>query len=421
MKQRLVLIDVFRGITVILMTIVNNPGDWDHLYSQLEHAEWHGCTLTDLVFPFFLFIVGVSLVLSDTSFPMTSPDYYFKTLTRFLRIFGLGLFLNVFSKINFWGLSGYSLLATRLLFTALVTIILLGDYRSKFKFYSAFVVIVVLFVMVFGGFDGYENIRIPGVLQRIALVYLIVSFLYKKFSTKATLCIGLGILIAYWGLMTLLPVPDFGVPNLNKATNLAAWLDRAIMQGHLWAAAKTWDPEGILSTLPAISTAILGVLVGKVLLITPPSLKVVGQLSGMGLLAIGVGLGWHLVFPMNKALWTSSFVVFTGGLATLMVAFLYYIIEIRSSKSKVLPFVIFGANPIVVFFFSGIIPRALGMVEIPYKNHGSLGLPDFLYRAYIAPQFIDPKQASLAGAIIYLLIWASILLFFYRKSWFFKV
>ena len=264
MKPRLISLDVLRGLTIMLMTIVNNPGDWGNVYSPLLHAEWHGCTPTDLVFPTFLFIVGVSVVLTTTNKNLNINSIQ-KILTRTLRIFCLGLFLSFFSKIQAFGLEGLPLLGFRLIIMAIVVALLFSDYDRRLQFYSAVSIFVIMMFLAFGGFTDYEHVRIPGVLQRIAMVYLIVSFLYLKTNWKTQAFFGITVLLVYWALMTLIPVPGIGDPNFEKGTNLAAWLDNYLLPGHLWATSKTWDPEGILSTLPAIGTGIAGLLVGTLL------------------------------------------------------------------------------------------------------------------------------------------------------------
>ncbi len=243
MKNRLLSLDVLRGLTIMLMTIVNNPGDWGNVYPPFLHAEWHGFTPTDLVFPTFLFIVGITTVLA-TPRKVLDQAVWEKILTRFLRIFSLGLFLNFFSKIHLFGLEGTALLVVRLLVTALVVAALFGKYRRRQQLYVALGIFIVLFVLAFGGFADYQNTRIPGVLQRIAVVYLVVSLLYltTSVSTQAIVCVV--ILLGYWAIMALIPVPGVGAANVEKGTNLAAWLDYLIIPNHLWVTSKTWDPEG---------------------------------------------------------------------------------------------------------------------------------------------------------------------------------
>ncbi len=423
MKERLTSIDVFRGITIMLMTIVNNPGDWGHIYAPLEHAEWHGCTPTDLVFPFFLFIVGISTVLS---MPVKKFDKSVleRIITRALRIFLLGLSLNFFSKIHLGSLEGIPLMLVRLVFTAIITILLLGEYDRKKQLYVAVGLFALMMILCFGGFEDFASVRIPGVLQRIAIVYLIVSIIYATTNTTVQIIIGLACLLVYWALMALVDVPNVGAANFEKGTNLAAWLDNYLLPGHLWVTSKTWDPEGILSTLPAIGTGLAGVFTGKLLTNDFPKNKKAVYLLSAGVIGVMIGTIWNEVLPINKALWTSSYVCYAAGIALVVLGVLYFLIDVLEVNAWTKAFVIFGVNPMLVFFFSGIIPRALNMIKIAQPENTespSAGLVTWLYSHWIEPFFTEPKNASLTGALTYLLIWFLILLWFDKKKMIFKV
>jgi predicted acyltransferase len=353
-NTRLLSLDVFRGLTVAFMIIVNNPGDWDHLYWPLEHATWHGCTPTDLVFPFFIFIVGVAIPFADRAKTNESnTDKYKKILKRGLKLFGLGLFLSLFPKFNI------------------------------------------------------ETVRIMGVLQRISLVYVACSFLYLKASDKSLIFWLFFCLLIYFVLMTYIPVPGFGTPNLEPATNLGAWFDRTVLtEPHLWKTAKTWDPEGLLGTIPAIGNGLLGIIAGKKLQQAKINeIEKMKWLILVGVLAISIGLLWDtLGFPINKSLWTSSYSLFTSGLGLILLASLYYIIDYKAIKKYTTFFVVFGVNAIAIFFLSGLIPRILGMIKIISKNGKEIGIKNYLYNSWIEPLFTNPKNASLAGAVVFLLI-----------------
>jgi predicted acyltransferase len=418
MKSRLLSVDVFRGLTVILMTIVNNPGNWDHVYAPFLHAEWHGCTLTDLVFPFFLFIVGISVVLANPK-KENSINQDLKIITRFCRIFGLGLFLSFFSNIQFGGLSGINLLLIRLVFTAIIVSIFMGEFKLNLKLGLSLFTLMLMFVLAFWGPKEFENVRIPGVLQRIALVYLVISFLYARFELKALLGFCGFFLLSYFLLMTYVDVPGFGPANLEKGTNLAAWFDNLVLENHLWAVSKTWDPEGILSTIPAFSTGLLGVFVGLILISNQKNKTL--SLFKLGIALTILGWAWSQFFPINKALWTSSFVCYTAGLGTLLLGLLFFLIDENNSKSWTKPFVVFGVNPMVIFFFSGIIPRALSMIKINAGGTEEEDFQGFLYNSYIASYIDNPYAASLTGAFVYLAIWYLILSLFYKKNLIFKV
>lgn len=326
-KERLTSLDVFRGFTIILMTIVNNPGSWGAIYPPLEHAQWNGCTPTDLVFPFFIFIMG-------TAVPFAMPNKvldgitFNKILVRSLRIFCLGLFLNFFGRIDIFGFDGIPLLLERVIITLAVAYALLGNFTPKTKTVLAFSIFGILLFLAYSGFESYKDVRIPGVLQRIAIVYFFTSLIYLKSNIKTQLLITATLLLGYWALMTLVPVPGFGPANLEKGTNLSAYIDNLFLTNHMWSQSLTWDPEGLLSTIPAIGTGIIGMLIGQLLNTKSSKIEIIKKMSlyGFGLLILG--LIWNIAFPINKSLWTSSYVVYTAGLATICLCILYYIIDV---------------------------------------------------------------------------------------------
>jgi len=377
--QRLLSLDFFRGLTVAAMILVNNPGSWSHIYAPLEHAEWHGCTPTDLVFPFFLFIVGVSIAYamgSKKEDPTTHKKLILKALKRGLTLFGLGLFLAIFPR----------------------------------KFVD------------FDLLEAIKNVRIPGVLQRIGVVFFIAAVLFLKLNEKNIFRAIIVILMSYWALMTFVPVPGVGYPNLEKETNLGAWLDRTILtEAHLWKSAKTWDPEGILSTLPAIATGLFGVLVGVYLKRkdVEPGNKI-AWLFSIGTICILAGLLWDLQFPINKALWTSSYVLYTGGLATIVLALCYWIIDVNNYNRFTKPFVVYGVNAITVFFVSGLMPRLLNMIKLTLPNGEKTGALSWFYQTHFVPYF-SPVNASLAYAIVFILFFYVILWIMYKKNIIIKV
>lgn len=355
--QRLLSLDVFRGITVAFMIVVNNPGDWNNLYWPLEHAKWHGCTPTDLVFPFFLFIVGVAIPLADSNSNAFDSKYQ-KVIIRGVKLFGLGLFLSLFPKFNL------------------------------------------------------ETVRIMGVLQRIALVYMVCSILYlasknNSFNNNIWAIYLIVSLLGYYLLMTFVNVPGVGPANLEPETNLGAWVDRSILtEPHLWKAVKTWDPEGLLGTLPATANCIFGIIVGRKIIqknISP--ISKMKWLFLVGFLATAIGLMWdYLGFPLNKSLWTSSYVLFTSGLAIIFLTLLYYLIDYKSIITKTGFFISFGQNAILAFFLSGLIPRILGLIKSQNTNNELISTNQFIYKNWLLPYFSEPKLASMVAAIIFLLI-----------------
>jgi predicted acyltransferase len=327
-------------------------------------------------------------------------------------------------KNSVLGLEGIPLLLIRLVITAIVVVALFSDYNPRLQFGVALAIFCAMVLLAYGGFQDYQDVRIPGVLQRIAVVYLIVSLLYLRTSWVTQAITGGVLLILYWIVMTWIPVPGIGEANLEKGINLAAWLDNLLLNGHLWGAAKTWDPEGILSTLPAIGTGIAGLLTGTWLVSSvPKERKALGLLVG-AIAGIAIGLIWNTVFPINKALWTSSYVLYAAGIALLVLALLYYIVDVKGYKGWTELFVIFGINPMVVFFFSGIIPRTMSAIQIrggEDVSAESVGLQQYLYQYHIVPNFAEPMDASLVYALGYLVFWFVILYILYRNKLVFKV
>lgn len=421
-KERLISLDVFRGLTILLMTIVNNPGDWGHVYPPLLHAEWNGCTPTDLVFPFFVFIMGVAV-------PLAMPNKFYdgttfnKILVRSLRMLCLGIFFNFFGKIQLFGLEGIPLLIGRLAITIAVGYALMGNFSSKIKNILAFSILFIYLFLAYSGIEAYHDVRLPGVLQRIAVVYFVVSLLYLKTSQKTQIITGAVLLLGYWAIITLLPVPGIGSANLDKGTNLSAWLDGVLLKGHMYSGTVTWDPEGILSTIPSIVNGIIGLLIGKLLLFDVTKIQKAQKMGITATVLIFFGLMWDTVFPINKSIWTSSYVLYTTGLATGFLTVLYLIIDIKDYKKGFKPFLIWGVNPMIVFFTSQIIPQALVMIEFqnPHNPSEKINLLNYLYGFWIAPFFSNPMTASLAGALVYVCIWTFILWVFYKNKLIFKV
>jgi predicted acyltransferase len=367
---RLVSLDFLRGLTVACMILVNNPGDWEHIYPPLEHSKWNGCTPTDLVFPFFLFIVGVSInyAIGDKRLDKKLHNKLIANAARrSAMIFGLALLLSLIVH-----------------------------------------------------FDP-AHLRIMGVLQRIAIVFFICAVLFIKTSLRFQTWLFFGILVVYCGLMTLLPVPGYGASNLLPGTNLAAWVDYHILTpNHMWSQSRTWDPEGLLSTLPSVSTCLFGVLAGSFLKRKDlPEADKCAWLFSAAIVSVIAGLLWDLGFPMNKALWTSSFVLFAGGLATAGLALSYWLIDVQGRKRYTAPFVAFGANAITIFVGSGYLPFLLNMIKIN-TSHGKQGLPQVLYERLFTP-YLSPVNASLASALAYVILLSFPMLWMYKRRIFIKI
>ncbi|PID60875.1 MAG: DUF5009 domain-containing protein [Ignavibacteriae bacterium] len=368
-KERLVSLDVFRGITIAGMVLVNNPGSWSNIYPPLKHAAWHGCTPTDLVFPFFLFIVGVAVTLSLSKRKESGADQT-KLILNILRrsaiLFGLGLLLHAIPYFNF------------------------------------------------------STIRIPGVLQRIAVVYLISSLIFLKLDFKAIIYFTVFSLILYWILIMFVPVPGFGEANLEKGTNLSAWLDNLLLSGHMWVYTKTWDPEGILSTLPALATTLIGVLTGKWLRKKNDNVVKVVWIFVFGNILMLAGYIWDGWFPMNKSLWTSSYVLYTGGLALNFLGICFWFIDVKKIKWWIKPFQVYGMNAITVFFLSGLTAKMLYYIKVNDYAGTKVSLKTYLFKNYFLT-WLEPINASLLWAICYVLIWLGLMWILYNRKIFIKV
>jgi predicted acyltransferase len=372
---RLLSLDVFRGITIAGMVLVNNPGTWSAIYPPLEHAEWNGCTPTDTIFPFFLFIVGVAI-----------PFALGKRIERG---------------------DGHKKIILQIIKRSII-LFLLGLILAAFPF------------GLFGHHLDLSTIRIMGVLQRISVVYLIAAIMFLKTNYKAQIYIGAILLIVYAILMTLVPVPGVGHPSLEPATNLGAWLDRTVLGNHLWAQSKVWDPEGILSTMPAIVTAIMGMITGWWLRLQDKdkTTKTV-WLFVIGSVCMTLGYIWDAWFPINKSLWTSSYVLYTGGLALLFLGFCYWFIDVKNSRWWIRPFQVYGLNAITVFFLSGLVGRLLYTIKVPYGGE-QVGLGTYLFNNLFIP-WLNPINASLAWAICYVIIWLGLMWILYAKKIFIKI
>jgi predicted acyltransferase len=340
-RQRLVALDVFRGATVAAMLLVNNPGTWSAIYWPLDHAEWHGWTPTDLIFPFFLFIVGITTELSRKE-PL-------KILRRGALIVLCGLLLNAFPYFHL------------------------------------------------------TTLRFSGVLQRIGVVYIAAALLARYVSRKTLLAITIIILVGYWFILTRGPLapPD---------ATVAASIDRALLApNHIWKTAKTWDPEGPLSTIPAIATALLGILATP--WVRARDLRRLLLAGGAGL---AIGLLWDRVFPINKNLWTSSYVVFTAGFACVVLAICIWVIDVREWRAWTKPFVVYGVNPLIAFLGSGAMARLLGIIKIDGRTlHG------WSWRPF--KDVFDPYFGSLLWALAFVGIWWAILAILYRRNIILKV
>jgi len=381
--QRYQSLDVFRGATVALMILVNNPGSWAHIFSPLEHASWHGLTPTDLVFPFFLFAVGnaMSFVMPKLA-QGTDANFWKKVLKRTLMIFAIGLFLN-------W---------------------------SPFVKWSEGALV----------FKQWENVRILGVLQRIALCYFFASVIIYYGKSKWALYIGAVILLLYWLLTTLLGAP--GHPY-----SLSGYFGNAIDQSilgvtHIYKGEGVpFDPEGLTSTLPAIVQVIFGFLVGEYIQNKGKNFEMLSQLLLTGVILVLAGYIWDFSFPINKKIWTSSYVVYTSGLAMITLSIFIYLIEFKNATGKWSYFFeVFGKNPLFIFVLSGFLPRVLALLR--WEDHvNELGekvytssLPWF-YEHVCKNIHSDLRVGSLLYALCFIAVMASLVYVLDKKKIYIKV
>jgi predicted acyltransferase len=364
-SKRLISLDVLRGITIAFMILVNTPGNWSYVYPPLRHAEWNGCTPTDLVFPFFLFIVGISIWLSFKKYETKiSKITLLKILKRTIVIFLLGILLNLFPFFDFAG------------------------------------------------------VRVMGVLQRIALAYAIGAVLCLSFKRNALL-IALGlILLGYWSLLYF----GSGQHPYSLEGNIVRHVDILVFgKQHIYNGfGIPFDPEGLLSTIPAIGTVILGSLVGQTISLEVGVLAKIKKLIIYGVLLMALGTIWGFVFPINKALWTSSYVLFSAGAGMLFFAFLIFIIDNKGYVNWAKPFIHFGSNPLFIFVFSGLYVRTISyLIEIDTQNGNKISA--YKYMAEIFSSFAGEMNGSLLFALCHIVLFWLICFILYRNRIFVKI
>jgi predicted acyltransferase len=393
-RERLLSLDVFRGITIAGMLLVNNPGTWSAIFPPLEHAEWNGWTPTDLIFPFFLFIVGITTHLSLSARRARGDDdsaVIRQILRRGIIIYLLGFAMAMFPFYQ-WG-----------------TIASIPNATPWDR---------VIYRI--------EHVRILGVLPRIAIVYICAGLLTLKTTLKQQITIIATLLFGYWFAMTLIPVPgehEIGAVLLNTHDrNLAAWLDRAILgTNHMWSGSVTFDPEGPMSTIPAIATSMLGVIAGRwIVQREKPLLERISGMFAAGAIGMMVGLMWNWAFPINKNLWTSSYVIFTAGMACVAIATIMWIVDYCNVKWWTKPFVIYGVNPIVAFVGAGVLARLIYTLWHVSYHGQSVAIQDAIYQMLFLP-WLTPRVASLAFAVSFVVLWYGILTVLYRRNIILKV
>jgi predicted acyltransferase len=368
-KERLVSLDAFRGLTIACMILVNSPGHYGSIYPQLKHAEWNGWTLADTIFPAFLFIVGVALVFSiqgRREKGVTVPALEFQIVKRTMVLFALGLFVNTFPIFHL------------------------------------------------------STIRIPGVLQRIALCYFFASIIVLRHGLRGRVLWLIFLLSSYWLMMHFIPVPEIGAGVLEPGRNFAAYVDSLFLSGHMWSYYGTWDPEGLVSTLPAIGTTLFGVLTGDFLRSSVPGWRKAGAMLLAGVFLILTGLVLDRWLPINKSIWTSTFSIFMAGLSLVSFSLFYWVIDIKKTSLWARPLVIFGLNPITIYVCSEVLDKALRFIWLSVPNGYDLSCRSYLFRNYCAP-VAPPETASLLYALGYVLSMFIIAWAMWKKGLFIRV
>lgn len=363
MENRIQSVDILRGITISAMILVNTPGDWNHVYKPLLHANWHGLTPTDLIFPFFLFIVGISI-----SFAYKNTQYekstYKKIIIRSLKLFGLGLFLN-------------------------------------------------LFIPYFPFITDLNTVRIPGVLQRIGIVFFISSMLFLNLNKNQLIVISIVILLSYWIFTGYVPLPNGELPTFDRASNnWAIYIDIHLLKNHTWQ--KDYDPEGILSTFTSIVTCLIGILVGKILQLN--SSNKFNILLFFGGLLVTLGYLWSICYPINKTLWTSSFVLISAGFGTLLLAFVFYLSDVKKMKFGNL-FKYAGTNAISVYFLSSLISKSFYLIKINDEHC----IHSYIYTTFYSNSIKNYELASFSYALSVVLFYLLVVYGMYLKNWIIKV
>ena len=398
---RLMSLDVFRGATIASMILVNNPGNWGAIYKPLDHAEWHGWTFTDLIFPFFIWIVGVAIPLSTArrlEQGQSRQQLLLHAFRRAVIIFALGFFLNSFLYFIDGSL-----------------------FRDGFSAWLH---------------NYATNVRVPGVLQRIGICYFIATLIFLGTGIRGQIIWIAGLLAGYWGLMIVGPLCGWGTGGLEQHGNFSEFIDNLVLNGkvigmHVWKGGKTWDPEGIFSTVPAVATCLFGIMTGHLLRSKQTPETKTAWLFVAGNLLLFAGVLMDVWLPINKKLWTSSYSVFMAGMAMNCFAVSYWLVDVQGWRKWAKPFAIYGMNAIAVFMLAGLLGRILPAIKVANAAGKKVGLQSYLYDTLFAPFaspdtapffgfLASPKNASLMWALMYIAGLYLVAYGMYRRKWFLK-
>lgn len=363
--KRLVALDVLRGLTIALMILVNNPGSWEYVYPPLRHSDWNGCTPTDLVFPFFLFIVGTAMFYSFKKFEngLTKP-ILMKILKRFVQIFLIGVFLNAFPKFDF------------------------------------------------------ENLRVFGVMQRIAIAYLFGALIVVIFKYKQVLIAIPIILFGYWALIYFGGTGDV----YSLETNIVRSFDIQLVGAkHLYQGfGVPFDPEGFLSAIPSVATVLFGYVAGNLIQKSLNTMDVIKKMAFYGIILVGLGLLWNMSFPINKPIWTSSYVLYTAGWAMLVLGMLLFVIDEKGIKKWSMPAIHFGTNPLFIYVFSWLYISTISFINVPSPDGGVISIYGYLY-VHVCVPIAGNMNGSLLFAVGHIIFFWSICYYLYKKKIFIKI
>ncbi|MBL8756185.1 MAG: DUF5009 domain-containing protein [Planctomycetes bacterium] len=375
-------LDTLRGLTIAAMILVNNPGRWGskYQYEPLRHADWHGCTPTDLVFPTFLFCAGVAIV----------PALARKVEAGAPR----GPLVAAIGRRVLW-------------------LVLLGMLPSVFP--------LVTFADGKDWFAPMLGVRFPGVLQRIGICYGLAALLFLFTSARTQRNVLLGCLFGHWLVSTCVPVPGHGMPNLDEPLGtLQGWLDRTLFGEHIWVKGK-YDPEGLLGTMTALATALFGVQVGRFLRANvDPAARVAGLLR-WGVLWLLAGAVWSWFLPLNKPLWTASYAVWTAGVATCGLGLCVWAFEQKAWTKWAHPLQVYGVNALLVFVGSALLGRIVGSLVTVVQDGKQVPVKEWFFANCLLEPIGDPKLASLAFGLVWILGWYAVLAVLFRRGLVWKV
>lgn len=367
-KKRLVSLDIFRGLCVVGMILVDYPGTWETRFRIFEHCAWQGITVADFIFPAFMFVMGVSMAFSINSQiekGISKKSIYLKVFKRSVLLFAIGYAIELITQST-------------------------GQY--------------------------FSSIRILGVLQRIGIVYLLAALLYLKTNKRYFIAANVVILFLYWAVLALIPVPGFGKPDLSVLPtidvipNLAAWIDHTVLGNKVFFWSKPYDPEGILSTLPVICSVSIGAIAGGFLRKSPVSIKVVKTLLAGGAAMLLVGLLWSILVALNKQLWTSSYVLVAGGASLVLLSGFYYVVEIKHVEKPFLFFRYYGYNALLSFSLAAL----SGGLLYKISAGGGLNLQDFLFNN-LFNSWLPEIHASYVFSFVFVGLWALFFRFLFNR------